>query len=389
MREGEGTKVAYGVTRADCKTRADSCALSGFDGADSMRTHSRWLVLNQDTAVTARIAAIAEPGFVLIAGTLLAGIVLSHTGTASVERYLYGRPVPDFRSAASILFRGIVVRYAIVLGLAFLIGIWRGRTSSVSYGVTQGSKGLTSQVGIGILLGLIASLSIQIIRLAKAYMPLGHGTRFWALESHASWNADFWLYMAVGSFLVVPILEELYTRGYLLGRVRESFSAGGTLLIMAVFFAFAHGQYHHLDVLALSDEASLLVWALILGFSVYQTGSLVPAIIAHMIINIPMSTDFYWTLLVASILALVMCRKAIVSWFVGIAKTFREVDDWLPTLMAVFLFALMMMTIRATSWMVYVWLGAFSLGSVPGLLRRSAWGIHAAHGGAPNGKASI
>lgn len=330
-------------------------------------------MLRRDTAVTARVAAIAEPGFVLIAGTLLAGIALSRLKVGNTEHYLYGLAVPDFRSAAFVLFLNLLVRYVIVLGLAVLLGLWRGRSAPASYGVTLGSRGLADLIGVGILLGLIASLPIQILRLANTYLSLGPGTRFWALEAKVPWNADFWIYMAVGSFLVVPIFEELYTRGYLLGRVRESFSAGGSLLVMAVFFAFAHGQYHHLDVLAVSDEASLLVWALIVGYAVYRTGSLVPAILAHAIINTSMTVNFYWALLVISVLALVARRKAVLSWIVGIAKMFIAVDDWLSTLLAVLVFVLMMMTIRATPWMVYIWLGVFCLGSVFGLTRRSAW----------------
>jgi membrane protease YdiL (CAAX protease family) len=338
-----------------------------------MQQQSRWMTLGQDTAVTARIAAIAEPGFVLIAGTLIAGVVLSRAGAGSAEGYLYGRSVPDFRSAGIVLFFDLLVRYAIVLGFAVMLGLWRGRSSPATYGVTFGNRGIAGQIGIGGLVGLIASLPIQVLRLANTYLSLGPGTRFWALESRVSWNAGFWLYMAVGSFLLVPILEELYTRGYLLGRVRESFSSGGSLLIMAVFFALAHGQYHHLDILAVSDEATLFVWALILGFSVYRTGSLIPALVAHALINMPMTVDFYWVLLAVSVLALVVCGKATKSWIAGMARLFAEIDDWLPTLLAVVVFVLMMMTIRATAWMVYMWLGAFLLGVVPGLMRRSAW----------------
>jgi Type II CAAX prenyl endopeptidase Rce1-like len=187
------------------------------------------------------------------------------------------------------------------------------------------------------------------------------------------WNADFWLYMAVGSFVVVPIFEEVYARGYLLGRLRESFSAGGALLLMAVFFAFAHGQYHHLDVLAVSDEASLLIWSLVLGYAVYRTGSLIPAIIAHGIANTPMTANFYWALLAISFLALIIWRRDVVSWLVRISELLRKIDDWAITLLGVAVFVAMMMTIGAAPWTPYVWLGVFALATAPGFFRRSAW----------------
>src|SRR5262245_29984306 len=48
---------------------------------------------------------------------------------------------------------------------------------------TLGGAGLADLVGIGILVGLLASLPMQILRLVNAYVSLGPGTRFWALEA--------------------------------------------------------------------------------------------------------------------------------------------------------------------------------------------------------------
>jgi membrane protease YdiL (CAAX protease family) len=324
-------------------------------------------------ALVTGVAAIAEPGFILIAGTVLASIVLPRLGVGDAGHYLYDLRKPDFQTAARIQFFSLAVRYGLVFILAFVVGVMRRRWSLASYGLSNGGRALADLIRVGILLGLFASLPIQILRLANAYLPLGPGTRFWALQARVPWDAGFWLYMAVGSFVVVPIFEEVYARGYLLGRVRESFSAGGALLMMAVFFAFAHGQYHHFNALAAGDEASLLLWSLVLGYAVYRTGSLIPAIIAHAIINTPMTVNFYWALVAISLLALIFCRKAAVSWAVSIIGLLRNIDDWPMTLLGVVVFVAMMMTVGAAPWVPYVWLGVLGLATVPGLFRPSPW----------------
>jgi membrane protease YdiL (CAAX protease family) len=341
-----------------------------------MGTHtsgSQWLTLDEDTALTARVAAIAEPGFVLIAGTLLAQVVLSRLRVGSAEHYLYELAVPEFRSAALLQLVHLTVRYGIILALAVGLGIWRGRSAARSYGLTLQRHSLAKLAGIGLVLGLIASLPEQITRLVAEYVHLGPGTRFWALEARVPWDAAFWLYMAVGSYAVVPIFEELFTRGYLLGRVRESFSAGGSLLASAVFFTVAHGQYRHADPLAICSQTSLFVWAAICAYAVYRTGSLLPTIIAHVIINVPMTAEFRWTTLAVSCLALALRWKAVASWTRGLAGMLRDVDDWLATSLALVAIVVFLGSVGLVPKMPYIWLAVFGVCTLFGVSRRSPW----------------
>ncbi|MGH6889079.1 MAG: hypothetical protein ACREHF_07785 [Rhizomicrobium sp.] len=57
----------------------------------------------------------------------------------------------------------------------------------------------------------------------------------------------------------------------------------------------------------------------------------------------------------------------------GIVRVLREGDDWLPTLLGVAAFFLLMMTVSLVSWAAYVWLGVLGVLSLAGLFRRSAW----------------
>jgi membrane protease YdiL (CAAX protease family) len=336
-----------------------------------------WLALPQDTAVAGRLSAIGEPAFVLIAGTLLSGVVLPHLHLPSPGHYLFKSSKPDFFSAATVLLVDLAVLYAFVLSLAALLGLWRGRSTLASYAISGGHRRFDALLGIGILVGLIASLPEQILRLVNAYTPLGPPTPFWALQARVSWGAPFWLYMAVGSFIMVPILEELYTRGYLLGRMRESFSPGGSLLVMALFFTLAHGQYRHVNAIDLAGEATLLVWAFVIGYGVLRTGSLVPAIIAHVIINIPMEVGARWVELVATVLAIVLWRHAVSSWAAEIMRVLRSMNDWLATSLALVAVSLMLVSIGMEPRMPYLWLVVFGAAGALGLRRRSPWAVTA------------
>ncbi|MGH9441458.1 MAG: lysostaphin resistance A-like protein [Thermoanaerobaculia bacterium] len=344
-----------------------------------------WFTLSPDTALTARLAAVAEPGFVLIAGTLLAKIALAEIAAGNAEHYLYNLPAPDFRSAALIQLLQLTVRFSFVLALAVGLGVWRGRSTAASYGVTLQKRSLPELVRVGILVGLIASLPEQVLRLMSEYVRLGPGTRFWALEARVPWDAAFWLYMAVGSYAFVPILEELFTRGYVLGRLRESFSAGGSLLATATFFTIAHGQYRHADALAIGAQASLFVWAGICAYAVYRTGSLLPAIIAHAMINVPMNLDARWGMLALSFLALPLWRRAISSWIRGIIDTFGRVHDWLATSLALVAIVVILVSVGLNARMPYIWMVVLGSASLLGLRRRSPWADVRMRSDAPGG----
>jgi len=145
-----------------------------YRGMGSLRKPAQlWLALPQDMAVSARLSAIGEPGFVLIAGTLLSGVVLSHLHLLSPGHYLFKTNNPDFASAATVLLIDLAVLYAFVLSFAALLGLWRGRSTLLSYGISRGHRRFDALLGTGILVGLTASLPEQILRVVNAYTPLG------------------------------------------------------------------------------------------------------------------------------------------------------------------------------------------------------------------------
>jgi membrane protease YdiL (CAAX protease family) len=301
---------------------------------------SRWFTLPHAKSLRARVSALGEPMVVILGGTLLARIVLRRAGLSGADQFLFREgSAPDFLAAAKAegIWHGL--RYGLIIVLALLIGGLRGRRSPASYGVSLGGQNLVGLIGMGVVLGLLVSLPVQILHLVHEYVSLGSDTPFWALKDRVVWGRDFWIYMAVGSFLVVPFVEEFTARGYVLGRLRESYSPGATLFVMAVFFALAHGQYHRAEILATGQLVSLVIFSVVFGYAVYRTGSLIPVIVAHGILNVPLGLSWRYIVLAMTLSALFLFRRETGEWLKGLWRLLLNIDDWIAMLLAVGLIA--------------------------------------------------
>jgi len=119
---------------------------------------------------------------------------------------------------------------------------------------------------------------------------------------HMSWRRwEFWLFAAVLSWAFVAFMEELFFRGYCQRRLAEDWGDGPAILGTACLFLFSHSQYLFLNLYNVSLLASLFVLSVAVGVVFAWTRSLVPSLLAHSIINIPM-TPFWQALFLAAFL---------------------------------------------------------------------------------------
>ena len=108
-----------------------------------------------------------------------------------------------------------------------------------------------------------------------------------------SWQRwQFWLFAATFSFVVVPVVEELLFRGYYQRRLAEDWGDAPAILGTTSLFVFAHKQYLIANLYSAGMVLSLSCVALGLGIVFACTRSLIPSMIAHAIINIPMTPKF-------------------------------------------------------------------------------------------------
>lgn len=241
-------------------------------------THALW---------ARRSAAIFEVAGVFVAGTILARVIGGwlDLGPSSLRGLPAGTP-PDFVALSGSAAAQLLFRYGMVLGLALAIGWWHRRRRPAAWGVTTAGRPVGSLVATGVLLFAAASLPALGWKFLGQVLPMGAGPAHWELLRSLD-NPGIWLYLFVGSFGLVPIVEELWARGYMQSRLAEDFGAPAAILVTALFFTFAHTQYFIASPLGIGMILSLLIGSLAAGYVRHVTGSLLPTIVAHALGNLP------------------------------------------------------------------------------------------------------
>jgi membrane protease YdiL (CAAX protease family) len=261
-----------------------------------------------------RIAALMEIIGVFVGGTLLARLVGAWLGLERASiRTVDPDVAPDFLKLSWTVGVNLLLRYAVVLGLAFLVGWWHRRRSPAAYGVTTVGSPLRVHMRTGLLLFAVGGFLPRLLFFLKSYVPLGAGPQRWALleDSSAPW---FWLYMAVSSYGLVPILEELLARGYIQSRLTEDFGPLAAILMTALFFALSHRQYFIATPLGLGMLAAILFSAIIVGYVRHRTGSLLPGMIGHALGNVPVRGLAQMVVLALMVLAAGFWRRDLVRY---------------------------------------------------------------------------
>jgi len=122
--------------------------------------------------------------------------------------------------------------------------------------------------------------------------------------------------MAIGSFALIPIVEELFFRGYFLGSLNRRLSAIWAINLSALVFALVHLQYVSANFFALYNLAAVFLVGVVYAWSVYFTQSLLPAITGHAFGNLPQPLE--WA---PYEVGLLVPAVALLVWLVPRART--------------------------------------------------------------------
>lgn len=135
----------------------------------------------------------------------------------------------------------------------------------------------------------------------------------WDLGDTAPWRralidaprtADYWLLMAVASFGLVPVLEELFYRGVLQGRLQQVMPPAHAMVLISVLFTLGHAQYHEPNVINLVTVLFVFGSSLVFGWLYWKTGSIWPGVVLHAATNVPWPAGSAAMLLIAALLAI-------------------------------------------------------------------------------------
>ena len=311
-----------------------------------------------------KITALLEVLGLLIAGNFVSGKLLPLLGVKSLGALFQSMSTssgPDFIALSLGWLKVILVQYACLLLPAFAIGWWRRRFRLFHYGVTTAGRPIWRLVGMGVILFALTAMPMKFLWIAKRFFALGPQPAFWALLDN-NWTPSFWLFLAVSSFLVTPIFEELFYRGYCQTRLEEDFGGVGAIVIVALFMTLGHTQYQHANILSIGTIVCLIPIMLGFGYAYWRTRSLIPAIILHMMINLPTKGIYDFILPALMVCVLILFRK---RWL-GMTRDFWREWSGKGWKTAAFLAALIAVTLLVgyeSQFGVFIIIGFLCLGS--------------------------
>jgi len=261
---------------------------------------------------------ILEPIFLLIIFGLLASHLVPFSGVevGAADLALLQSP-PDWGALALIEGKSQGIKWGLLLAAAWLLARMRGYRLTKPINV----EGPFLSVGQLLLFGFAIAVPLYLVAILPRWYHfrialLGEAPPIWNLIYGADWTFEFWLFMAIGSFALIPIVEELFFRGYFLGSLNRRLSAVWAVTLSAVVFALVHLQYVSADFFALYNLAAVFLVGLVYAWSVYFTRSLLPAITGHTFGNLPQPLEW-----VPYEVGLLVPAVALLVWLVPRART--------------------------------------------------------------------
>lgn len=214
--------------------------------------------------------------------------------------------------AARDLFLLFLMQYAGWFVLVIPIN-WRNRrTGPAAYGFTTAGRSWTVLLVAGIATAALSAWPAMSVQLLDHFYDLGPAVPWRRAIFDMSWRRwEFWLFSAVMSLAFVAFMEEIFFRGYCQRRLAEDWGHGPAIIGTACLFTFAHGQYLIANLYSVSLLASLFVLAIGLGVVFAYTRSLVPSVLAHAIINFPMTPRWEIAALLAFMVIAVVAARGV------------------------------------------------------------------------------
>ena len=174
----------------------------------------------------------------------------------------------------------------------------------------------------------VASLPIYGMLLLNSVVPFGEGLEAWAFLSEQIGRFDFWIFMLASAVLLPPVYEEIAVRGYMLGRLRENFGPIGAVIVSSFLFMLSHGHFYKADAVALLSMATGIFAVICWGYVTVRTGTLLPAMVAHALFNLPIPREWQALLPVVLIQLIIIAvgRKIIAEYAVQFLADWRASD---------------------------------------------------------------
>jgi membrane protease YdiL (CAAX protease family) len=261
-----------------------------------------------------RAAALLEVLGIYLAGQGVTGLLVSLLGLRPVnplDSFTAGITDTGLITATRQLFVLLMLQYAGYFLLIIPINSWHRRPGPAAYGLTRAGHSWTVLLLAGLATAALAEWPVLSVNVVNSIHPLGETAPWRQALFDTSWRRwEFWLFSAVLSWAFVAVVEELFFRGYCQRRLAEDWGNGAAIAGTACLFTFAHSQYLLPNAYSAAMIASLLVLAIGFGMVFAWTRSLIPSVVAHAIINVPMTPPWQGVILAAFVIgAVVVWRR--------------------------------------------------------------------------------
>ena len=237
-----------------------------------------------------RILSIIEVIAVFLTGAIVGSWLINVVGLRSwisaSDYILSASPVDFFGLAAREAVRSLIKYGSIFLLVAFVFIVRKQSSVKVILGWKHPGYRLQKHIKVVLLILIAGGFVPKLLFTLNHHGWIQGGPAHWDIFQD-SWDTGFWAFMMVGSIIIPPIVEEIFFRGYMQGRLHEVFSPGAAIFLTALIFTLFHTQYLQADTLSISLSIALLISALILSYARYVTGSILPGLVAHALVNIP------------------------------------------------------------------------------------------------------
>ena len=207
---------------------------------------------------------------------------------------------------------GIVVIAAAIITIAFLAVFFAIRKEKMTEKVNA-VKVSPKYTLLAAAAGFLMYFSIVGILIN---LPLSEGM----LESYSSMASGLFtqnfVVAIISNVIAAPIIEEIIFRGLIFDRLKKAIPVVPAMIISALLFGLAHGQIIWICYAA--------VIGLILAAIYHKTGSIIPCIAAHMVLNGTSTLINYSGLMLSQSFFTIACVAALIILVVVMVMMFRK-----------------------------------------------------------------
>ncbi|WP_404341253.1 lysostaphin resistance A-like protein [Pseudoalteromonas mariniglutinosa] len=243
--------------------------------------------MKQNYPLLLRFFALCEVLAVFFTGSVIAQILFQLAGVTGHPLMALTGDSPDMLAIAFDLTKLLMLQFAGWLALIVFFTWINSQKLRIELKLTLHKQSFMQLVLIGSLAWCIGDIANKVVFLLDQAYNLGKSVPWREALLHGEKTTGWWLVMFVGSFGLIPVLEEIFWRGYVQSKLIRFFSPTVGIIITAGLFVFSHAQYHQLDLYHSSTIIALTISALVLGWITHKTVSIVPAIVMHALLNFP------------------------------------------------------------------------------------------------------